>query len=332
MPMGIKSTALALIPKTKHAASFADFRPIAHCNVIYKIVSKIIANRLKPIMPSIVKNTQSGFIKTRISTDNIILAQEILSYAAKGKKNVFCAKFDIRKAFDTVSREFILARLHQKGFPAVFINWVKNCIIDVNFLIVIKGALDGFFPSSAGLRQGCPLSPYLFCIAMDAFSSILDNNIFIGVQYKNFKLSHLLYADDLLVFGEASTANYTHLMNAINCFTNSTGLHINLDKSSIILPKHLTSADDISSYLGLTSRDLVTYLGVPISFRRLKISDIYPLLDDIIRKLSGWNAKLLSFAGRLQYLKFTMINSIAYWIKGGHFTKSCFQILQESCL
>ncbi|KAI0522506.1 hypothetical protein KFK09_004885 [Dendrobium nobile] len=127
---GIKATALALIPKSKHASSFADFRPIALCNVIYKIVSKILASRLKPIMPLIVKETQSGFINGRISTDNIILAQELLSFANTRKKNIFCAKYDIRKAFDTVSREFVLARLVQKGIPPLFISWIKACIYD----------------------------------------------------------------------------------------------------------------------------------------------------------------------------------------------------------
>ncbi|KAI0494853.1 hypothetical protein KFK09_024999 [Dendrobium nobile] len=329
MPVGIKSTALALIPKTKNAASFADFRPIALCNVIYKIISKVIANRLKLIMPCIVKNNQSGFIKHRISTDNIILAQDILTYAVKGKRNVFCAKFDIRKAFDTISRDFILARLHQKGFPTIFINWIKNCIYDVNFSIMIKGALEGYFHSSAGLRQGCPLSPYLFCIAMDALSSLLDNNDFKGVTHNNFKLTHLLYADDLLVFGEVSTVNCSHLLNTLNCFTNSTGLHINLDKSSILMPKHLASANDIQRALGLSFKDTVTYLGVPISFRSLNIADVAPLLDDITKKFSGWNAKLLSFAGRIQFLKYTMINSIAYWIRGAILPKAAFKFFRK---
>ncbi|PKU84741.1 integrator complex subunit 11 [Dendrobium catenatum] len=329
MPTGIKATALALIPKTKHASSFNDFRPIALCNVIYKIISKIIANRLKLVMPHIVKDNQSGFIKSRISTDHIILAQEILSYAAKGKKSIFCAKFDIRKAFDTISREFILARLLQKGFHPLFISWIKSCIFDVKFSIVIKGSLEGYFSSLAGLRQGCPLIPYLFCIAMDAFSSILDDNLFVGAHFKDFRISHLLYADDLLVFGEASPRNCNNLLKIINIFTKASGLHINLDKSSLLLPKHLNIATDICRSLSLSYKESITYLGVPIFFRKLNISDISPLIDGIIGKLSGWNAKLLSFVGRLQYLKFTMLNSIAYWIRGATIPKAALNFSEE---
>ncbi|PKU69588.1 Putative ribonuclease H protein [Dendrobium catenatum] len=280
-------------------------------------------------MPLIVKENQAGFIKNRTFTDHIILAQEILTYATKGKKNFFCAKFDIRKAFDTISREFILARLLQKGFPPLFITWIKSCISNVNYSIVIKGALQGYFSSSAGLRQGCPLSPYLFCIAMDAFSSILDDNLFEGAYFKDFRISHLLYADDLLVFGDATCSNCTKLMETINRFTKASGLHINLGKSSLLLPKHLTTATDICNSLPLSLKDSISYPEIPISFRKLNYSDISSLTDDITGKLSGWNAKMLSFAGRLQYLKFTMLNSITYWIRGAILNKGAFKFFRK---
>ncbi|PKU68946.1 Putative ribonuclease H protein [Dendrobium catenatum] len=280
-------------------------------------------------MPLIIKDTQAGFIKTRISTDNIILAQEILSFANKGKKNLFCAKFDIRKAFDTVSRDFVLARLEQKGIPPLFISWVKACICDVNFSVIVNGALEGFIPSTAGLRQGCPLSPYLFCFVMDAFSSLIDNNHFMGAHFGNFKISHLLYADDLLVFGEASPANCDNLMQIISKFSKSSGLFMNLDKSSIMLPSHIINDNSICRSLGLNHKEIINYLGIPISFKRIKIADFSPLMEEVSRKLSGWNASLLSFAGRLQFLKFTLLNSIAYWIRGSILPKAVIKFVRR---
>ncbi|PKU84233.1 Putative ribonuclease H protein [Dendrobium catenatum] len=280
-------------------------------------------------MPLIIKDTQAGFIKSRISTDNIILAQEILSFANKEKKNLFCAKFDIRKAFDTVSREFVLARLEQKGIPALFISWVKACICDVNFSVIVNGALEGYISSSAGLRQGCPLSPYLFYFVMDAFSSLIDNNLFMGAHFGNFKISHLLYADDLLVFGEASPANCDILLQIISKFSKSSGLFMNLDKSSIMLPKHLINDNSTCRSLGLTYKEIINYLGIPISFKRIKIADFSPLMEEVSRKLSGWNATLLSFAGRLQFLKFTLLNSIAYWIRGSILPKAVIKFVRR---
>ncbi|KAI0511350.1 hypothetical protein KFK09_011980 [Dendrobium nobile] len=123
IPSGIKATALAIIPKHRNATSITDYRSISLCNTLYKIIAKIIASRPDPIMPFIVKNTQAGFVKSRVSTDSILLANDILSLVNKrGAGNLFCAKIDIKKAFDSVSRDFLIARLTQKGFPLPFIN------------------------------------------------------------------------------------------------------------------------------------------------------------------------------------------------------------------
>ncbi|PKU74516.1 Putative ribonuclease H protein [Dendrobium catenatum] len=332
IPNGVKATALAIIPKHKNATSIADYRPIALCNVLYKIIAKVISNRLKPIMPSIIESNQSGFIKSRISTDNILLASDILASAGKrGGANFFCAKLDIKKAFDTVSRGFILDRMVKKGFPNVFVNWIKMCITDVNFSIVLNGALEGYFNTSAGLRQGCPLSPYLFCLAMDALSNLLDGRDFKGISVKNFSLTHLLYADDVLIFGEASFENCHKLANILSEFANVTGLKINFEKSAIMFPKLFRYQQEICQILSIHNiSSKISYLGIPITFQRLKIEDYLPFMDSINKKMNGWKANLLSFGGRLQYLKFTIQNSIGYWIRGSILPKTVIKFLKKS--
>ncbi|XP_020691324.1 uncharacterized protein LOC110105965 [Dendrobium catenatum] len=132
IPRSIKAAAIILIPKSSHAESIVDFRSIALCNTSYKIIAKLLAERMKPIMSKIIKENQAGFIKNRISTDNVILANEILQFSRKSSKiRLMCVKYDIKKAFDSVSRHFLLARLEQKGFPASFIKWIEACIMDV---------------------------------------------------------------------------------------------------------------------------------------------------------------------------------------------------------
>ncbi|XP_020694000.1 uncharacterized protein LOC110107899 [Dendrobium catenatum] len=311
MPNGVKSTALAIIPKHKNAASISDYRLIALCNVLYKIITKVMAARIKPIMCLIVKDNRAGFVKSRVSTDNILLASDILYYAGKrgGANLFFCAKLDFKKAFDCVSRQFLLARLLQK---------------------VLNGALEGYFSSTAGLRQGCPLSLYLFCLVMDAFSNLLEGRGFKGVTTDNYSLTHLLYADDVLIFGEATTDNCKILASVLRDFANSTGLYINYEKSSIMFPKHLRNHLDICHELSIhTIVDKITYLGIPLSFYWLKIGDFLPLLDCLNRKLNGWKDNLLSFAGRLQYLKFTIQNTIAYWIRGSILPKAIYKVYKK---
>ncbi|KAI0489416.1 hypothetical protein KFK09_029258 [Dendrobium nobile] len=252
MPNGVKATALAIIPKNKNATLISDYRPIAFCNSLYKIIAKVIAQRLKPIMNSIVMDNQAGFIKSRVSTDNILLASEILAYVGKNKR----------------------------GFPNLFVNWIKACISDVNFSIVLNGALEGYFSSSAGLRQGCPLSPYLFCLVMDAFSNLLEGRGFKGISLGQYSINHLLYADDVLIFGEASIDNCNLLANILSDFANA--------------------------------------------------SDFMPLMDRVNKKMNGWKANLLSFAGRLQYIKFTIQNTIAYWIRGSILPKAVYKYFKKT--
>ncbi|KAI0507814.1 hypothetical protein KFK09_013942 [Dendrobium nobile] len=189
LPNSVKATAIVLIPKTSHASHINEFRPISLCNTFYKIIAKILANRMKPFMPKIIHNSQAGFIKDRLATDNIILAMEILKdFKNTSGKDYFCAKLDIKKAFDCISRDFIISRMHEKGFPPQFISWIKGCIFDVPFSVCINGALQGYFTSTSGLRQGCPLSPLLFAIAMDAFSGYLDGRI----QYLKFTIANTI--------------------------------------------------------------------------------------------------------------------------------------------
>ncbi|KAL0912148.1 hypothetical protein M5K25_018101 [Dendrobium thyrsiflorum] len=123
--------------------------------------------------------------------------------------------------------------------------------------------------------------------------------------------------DDLLVFGVPSIPNCYSLMDILNTFSVASRLYINSDKSTLLISKSIPHTDDICRALNLHNfKDVITYLGIPIAYKRLKINDFHPLMENITKKLSGWNASLLSLTGRLQFLKYTMTNSIAYWIRG----------------
>ncbi|XP_028555629.1 uncharacterized protein LOC114580904 [Dendrobium catenatum] len=124
--------------------------PISLCNVFYKIIAKLLANRMKTVLPFIIHESQAGFIHNRSTNDNILLASEMLR-EFNFNSNLFCAKLDIKKTFDTVSRNFLINRMRHKGFPDVFINWIKCCISNVHFSICLNGSLEGFFNSSSGL-------------------------------------------------------------------------------------------------------------------------------------------------------------------------------------
>ncbi|PKU67688.1 Putative ribonuclease H protein [Dendrobium catenatum] len=304
-------------------------------NSFYRVDDPVCSDHSPLIV--IIHPSQGGFIHKRIISDNILLAADILSsFNLKAKNKFLCAKFDITKAFDLVSREFLYDRLEAKGFPNLFISWIKACTSDVHFSICINGVLEGYFNSSSGIRQGCPMSPYLFSIIMDALSIKFDiattNNSFHGIKAGSCEVSHLLFADDLLVFGTATTSNAHTINEILSDFAAVSGLKVNPLKSSILISNNTTVADELCDILNIQqSFSPIKYLGLPMFYKKLKIRDFQPLLQKIATLLEGWKAKTLSFAGRIQFIKFTIANTLAYWIRGSIIPKSCYKLINRMC-
>lgn len=175
LPKGINSTIMALIPKNNDAATMKDYRPISCCNVIYKVISKLLANRMKGMLPLFISLNQSAFVKDRLLIENVLLASELVKSYHKDSVIERCAvKIDVSKAFDFVQWSFLLSVLTALNFPERFIVWIKKCIEMASFSIQINGELAGYFNSKRGLRQGCSLSPYMFVICMQVLSKNLD--------------------------------------------------------------------------------------------------------------------------------------------------------------
>ena len=272
---------------------------------LYKCISKVIANRIKPLLPDLISPTQSAFVPRRQISDNILLAQELLKNYHRKDTSPRCAiKVDIQKAFDTIRWDFLLDVLETMGFPAI-----------------VNGELEGFFSSSKGLRQGDPLFPYLFVIAMDVLSMIIqkkiseDSSFIYHWRCEALNITHLCFADDLLLFCGNSTRSAYVIKNSLNEFFSLSGMVANNAKSFILSagvhPSFTRSVQDIFGYsVGSLP---INYLGAPLISSKITDHDCNCLLERMVARIKSWTNRFLSFAGRLQLIQSVLLSMQNFW-------------------
>jgi ribonuclease HI len=320
---GFNANIIALIPKSPEATSIDQYRPIAMANFKFKVISKILADRLASILPSIISDEQKGFIHDRNIQDCICIASEAVNLLHnKSFGGNLALKIDIRKAFDTLDWGFLLKVLKAFGFNDIFCNWI-NVILHSAFLSVsINGRSQGYFKCSRGVRQGDPLSPLLFCLAEEVLSRSISKLVNQGVlnQIKGTRNcwvpSHSFYADDLLIFCKGNLSGLKALKNLFDQYALESGQVISPSKSTIysgsITPGRLNLIVQLLNFK-LGSIPFV-YLGVPIFKGKPTSLHLQPVADKIKLKLSAWKASLLSIAGRVQLVRSVVQSMLIYSI------------------
>ncbi|KAG7548016.1 Reverse transcriptase domain [Arabidopsis suecica] len=293
MPKSVNATLLTLIPKNPDLSSptMKDYRPVACCNMLYKVVSKILANCLKIILPDFIEPNQSAFVKGRLLLENVHLAAELVKDYHKDTLSPRSAiKFDISKSFDTVQWPFIVGIFRALGFPDLFINWIYVCISTAYFSVVVNGELEGFFASHRGVRQGCSLSPYIFVMVQNVLSRLLNKAAQTGrigrhPRCDQVPVTHLSFADDILVFTDGSPGSLRETLRVFEEFAHISGLHINASKSALFAGGRNKQALIQEALVhGLQVENLpIRYLGLPLTTRSMTAHDYAPLSSDYRR-------------------------------------------------
>jgi hypothetical protein len=336
MPGEWNETTVVLIPKVKEPESMKDLRPISLCNVVYKLISKVLANRLKQVLVEIIAPNQSAFVPGRLITDNILLAYECTHYMKnkkRGNMGYAAVKLDMSKAYDRVEWDFVEKMMRKLGFAEEWISLIMRCVTSVSYQIRLNGSLTDTIIPQRGLRQGDPLSPYLFLICAEGFSSLLNKAEQCG-ELEGIKISaeapsfnHLLFADDSLVLIKATRASAKSLQNVLHLYEVCSGQTINFDKSSIMFSEN--TREEMRTQvlrelnIGAEART-EKYLGLPVYVGRARTKTFEYLKDRIWQKIQGWKERMLTKSG-----KDILIKACAQAIPT--FAMSCFDLTKSLC-
>jgi len=318
---GINSTFIALIPKVESPQRLNDFRPISLVSSMYKILAKVLANRLRSIIALVISGNQSTFVKGRQILDGILVANEVVDDVRKCKKELLLFKVDFEKAYDSIDWTYLDEVMQKMGFLVLWWKWIKECIGTATALVLVNESPTDEFPLKRGLRQGDPLSPFLFLLVAEGFN-ILMNSMSTSQFFHGYKVgsdpttvvSHLQFADDTLIIAEKSWANVRAMCAILMLFEEISGLKVNFTKSQLYAINVQSSwLNEAALVLNCKVGNLpFVYLGLLIGGDVRRLSFWEPLITRLNSRLSAWKSKHLSFGGRLILLKSVLSSMPVY--------------------
>ncbi|PNY14688.1 cysteine-rich receptor-like protein kinase, partial [Trifolium pratense] len=304
---GLNATFIALIPKVDSPQRSNDFRPISLVGSLYKILAKMLANRLRLVIGSVISASQTAFVKGWQILDDILIANEVVDEARKAKNEVDWGYLDT-----------VMGRM---GFSTLWGKWIKECVCTATTSVLVNGSLTDEFPLERGLRQEDSLSPFLFLLAAEGLhvlmEAMVERNLFTGYSVGELavtQVSHLQFADHTLLMGTKRWANVRAMRTVLVLLESMSGLQVNFHKSMLV------GVNIPDSWLGEAASALCCnvgkipflYLGLSIGGDPRRLCFWEPVLDRLKHRLSGWRSRFLSFGGRLVLLKSVLTSLSVY--------------------
>lgn len=292
--------------------------------------------RLQPLLPRIISPHQSAFVPKRAIGDNVLITHEILHYLRTSKAKVRCSmavKTDMSKAYDRIEWTFLEAVLRKLGFHERWISWIMVCVTSVSYSFLVNGAPQGKVNPSRGLRQGDPLSPYLFILCTEVLSGLCSkaqaSGLLPGIKVARNcpPINHLLFADDTMFFTRSDQASCSNLLALLARYERASGQCISPNKSAITFSSKTPQAAKIRVKRALSiekERSIGKYLGLPEHFGRRKRDIFNSIIDRIRQKVLSWSTRFLSGAGKEVLLKSILTAIPAY-------AMSCFRLPASLC-
>ena len=299
---------ISLIPKKDRDLNYVKhWCPIILLNTDYKILAKIMANRLKKVIPDIIHEDQTGFIKSRIISSNLRKILDIMEFTSKFNIDSVLVVIDFEKAFDYVEYKALLSILRWFGTGDTFCSWVSLLFTDINLATLNNGLTSRYFSPSRALFQGNPIASFLFVIVIELLATQLRQNKNIkGIKVLNEEILMCLFADDLALLLEFTNKCWENVVKELESFQKNTGILINYEKTEVY---HMGSIKDTNArfYSGRKlnwTNDPIKILEVTITHGRdaLIEANIVPIIEKSRAILNRWQRRDLSLAGKIQVI------------------------------
>lgn len=311
LPKTLTQASISLIlKKDKDPRECGSWRPISLLNADVKLLAKVLACRLDPCLLDIVSEDQTGFIRGRQLSSNVRRLLNIVLSPSGSKDAEMVVSLDAEKAFDRVEWDYLFSILDRFGFGSHFISWIRLLYSAPTACVKTNSECSQYFSLTRGCRQGCPISPLLFALAIEPLSIALKSSpLFSGVHRGGLEHKVSLYADDLLLYITDPLSSIDSILHILNTFGSFSGYKLNISKSECFpinqAAKHINSRMLPFRFSPLGFR----YLGVNIthSLKSLNDSNFTKLVSQIKTDLKRWGNLPLSLMGRIQSIKMNVL-------------------------
>ena len=290
-------THIVLIPKKNDPQNITDFHPISLGNVVSYIVSKVLANWVKSILPNVISDAQSAFIPNRLITNNTTVAYEMLHRMRNQRKGKTChmaIKLDISKAYDRVEWSFLRWIMLKMGLPDQWVNLAMETVRTASYSILINGEPKGLIKPTRGIKQGD---------CAERLSSVIKGYSKLPRWHS---YPHLLFVDDSLLFCETKRDEWQQLLDILTQYEEASGQAINKQKTTIFFSKNTTPSvkEEIQNLFGAqVMTNCEKYLGLPMVRGKSKVNTFKDLQEQITKRVIRWKEKIISKAGREVLIK-----------------------------
>uniref|UniRef100_A0A8C4S8Q7 Reverse transcriptase domain-containing protein n=1 Tax=Erpetoichthys calabaricus TaxID=27687 RepID=A0A8C4S8Q7_ERPCA len=315
LPQTFRQALITVFPKqNKDLLQCASYRPISLLNNDVKILSKILARRMEKVLPSVISQDQTGFIKGRHLSSNLRHLFNVIYSPAKSNTPEILLSLDAEKAFDMIEWNYLFTALEKFGFGPNICAWIKLLYTSPEASVCINNICSDYFKLERGTRQGCPLSPLLFAIAIEPLAVHCRNSYQIkGIVREGLEQKISLYADDMVLYISDPENTVPAVLTALTEFQKISGLRINLNKS-ILFPVNSQAYNIKLDTLPFTIADQFKYLGVNITSKHKALyqQNFGVCMEKIKQDLHRWSTLHLTLAGRINIVKMNILPKLLF--------------------